>query len=178
MRIIIALLLILNLSICLGQKYQDSIPSSYGYQVKLGQIVPDFILETPDGEKKAMSALRGKVVMLQFTASWCPVCRREMPHIEKDIWQRHKNNADFALYGIDLQEKHEKVTEFHKQIGITYPLALDIDGSIFYTFAQQNAGVTRNIIIDRDGKIVFMTRLFKQDEFDKMVKVINTLMEK
>ena len=178
MKHIVTLFLALNLSISAGQNYQDSIPSSYGYQVELGQIVPDFILETPDGKKTAMSALRGKVVMLQFTASWCPVCRKEMPHIEKNIWQRHKNNTDFALYGIDLQESPEKVAEFHQHMDITYPLALDIDGSIFYTFAQQNAGVTRNIIIDRDGKIIFMTRLFKQVEFDKMVKVIDDLLMK
>lgn len=177
MKYIVTLLLVLNLSISAGQIYQDSIPFSYGYKVKLGQIVPDFILETPDGEKTTMSALRGKVVMLQFTASWCPVCRKEMPHIEKRIWQRHKDNSNFALYGIDLQEKSEMVSKFHKQMGITYPIALDVDGTIFYTFTQQNAGVTRNIIIDRDGKIVFMTRLFKLEEFDKMVKVIDTLIE-
>ena len=66
--------------------------------------------------------------------------------------------------------------EFHEQIGITYPLTLDVDGDIFYTFAQQNAGVTRNIIIDRNGKIVFLTRLFKQEEFNKMVRAIDTLL--
>jgi len=161
----------------MGQDYQDKIPAEYGYKVELGQTVPDFTIETPDGKKVEMSELRGKVVMLQFTASWCSVCRKEMPHIEKDIWQRHKDNDDFALYGIDLQEDAEKVVEFHQQTGITYPLALDVDGDIFYTFAQENAGVTRNVIIDRHGKIVFMTRLFKQEEFDKMVEVIDTLLK-
>jgi len=42
--------------------------------------------------------------MLQFTASWCSVCRKEMPHIENEIWQKHKSDSNFALYGIDLKE--------------------------------------------------------------------------
>jgi peroxiredoxin len=161
-----------------AQTFQKEIPADYGYIVKLGQTVPDFDLVLPDGSKTSMKALRGKVVMLQFTASWCGVCRKEMPHIEKDIWQKYKGNKYFALYGIDLKEDKQKVIDFQKQIGITYPLALDLDGKIFYTFAEQGAGVTRNVIIDKDGKIVFMTRLFKEEEFEEMKKVIETLLSK
>lgn len=174
--LLIISLIALNASL-FGQNYQEEIPESYGYKVVLRQTVPDFTLELPDGSKTTMLDLRGKVVMLQFTASWCSVCRKEMPHIEKDIWQKHKDNKDFVLYGIDLQESAEKVIDFQKQIGITYPLALDVDGDIFHTFVHQNAGVTRNIIIDKEGEIVFLTRLFKREEFDKMVKVIDALLE-
>lgn len=161
----------------LAQTFQKEIPADYGYIVKLGQTVPNFDLVLPDGTKTNMKALRGKVVMLQFTASWCGVCRKEMPHIEKDIWQKHKSNKNFALYGIDLKEDKQKVIDFQKQTNITYPLALDLDGKIFYTFAEQNAGVTRNIIVDKNGKIVFMTRLFKEEEFEEMKKVIETLLK-
>lgn len=172
--IIIGLLIV---EACFSQTFQKEIPADYGYIVKLGQTVPDFDLVLPDGTKTSMKALRGKVVMLQFTASWCGVCRKEMPHIEKDIWQKHKSNKNFALYGIDLKEDKQKVIDFQKQTNITYPLALDLDGSIFYAFAEQNAGVTRNIIVDKDGKIVFMTRLFKEEEFEEMKKVIEELLK-
>lgn len=165
-------------TISFSQTFQQDIPESYGYKVELGQAVPNFTLELPDGTKTTIEELRGKVIMLQFTASWCSVCRKEMPHIEKDIWQKHKDNKNFALYGIDLQEKAEKVVDFQEQVGTTYPLALDVDGDIFYTFVHENAGVTRNVIIDHNGKIVFMTRLFKQEEFNQMVEVIDALLEK
>ena len=70
---------------------------STGYIVKVGEMAPDFTVTLTDGKQVNLSTLRGKVVMLQFTASWCGVCRKEMPFIEKDIWLKHKNNPNFAL---------------------------------------------------------------------------------
>jgi peroxiredoxin len=153
------------------------IPADYGYIVKIGQQVPDFSMELTDGKTVKMSELKGKIVMLQFTASWCSVCRKEMPHIEDDIWKKYKGNPNFALYGIDLDEPLDKVKEFAKQIPVTYPLALDPKGDIFYQFAEKGAGVTRNVIIDKTGKIVFMTRLYKEEEFQEMKKVIAELLK-
>jgi peroxiredoxin len=154
-----------------------NIPADYGYIVKIGQQLPDFEMTLADGKTVKTSDLKGKVVMLQFTASWCSVCRKEMPHIEKDIWQKHKNNKNFALYGIDLDEPLDKVEKFAKDIKITYPLALDPGGKIFYTFAEKNAGVTRNVIVDKTGKIVYLTRLYKEDEFSEMKQVIELLLK-
>jgi peroxiredoxin len=176
MRLLIIIGLLFMVQISIAQVKPQQIPADYGYIVKIGQQVPNVEMKLTDGKTVKMSDLRGKVVMLQFTASWCGVCRKEMPHIEKDIWLKHKNNPNFALYGIDLDEPLDKVIKFGKDVGITYPLALDPGGQIFYTFAEKGAGVTRNVIIDKDGKIVFMTRLFKEEEFNEMVKVIESLL--
>jgi peroxiredoxin len=156
---------------------QKEIPAEYGYIVKIGQEAPDFTIDLGNGEKKKLSSLRGKVVMLQFTASWCSVCRKEMPHIETEIWQKNKNRTDFALFGIDLDEPIDTVKKFQKDIKVTYPLALDPKGSIFYSYAAKGAGVTRNVIIDKQGKIVYMTRLYKEEEFDEMKQVIELLLK-
>lgn len=156
---------------------QKEIPADYGYIVKIGQQIPEFSMDLPSGKTAKMSDLKGKVVMLQFTASWCGVCRKEMPHIEADIWKKYKDNPNFALYGIDLDEPKEVVEKFAKQIPITYPLALDPKGGIFYQFAEKGAGVTRNVIVDKTGKIVFMTRLYKDEEFQEMKKVIAELLK-
>ena len=153
------------------------IPADYGYIVKIGQQVPDFTLTTTAGKTIQMKDLKGKIVMLQFTASWCSVCRKEMPHIEADIWKKYKDNPNFALYGIDLDEPKPVVEKFAKEIPVTYPLTLDPKGGIFYTFAEKGAGVTRNVIIDKTGKIVYMTRLYKEEEFDEMKKVIAELLK-
>ncbi len=66
----------------------------------------------------------------------------------------------------------DKVLKFREDIAITYPLALDPGADIFGLFAQKEAGVTRNVIIDRSGKIIFLTRLYERKEFEEMKKVI------
>jgi len=146
-----------------------------GYIVKVGDMAPDFTITLTDGKSVKLSSLRGKIVMLQFTASWCGVCRKEMPHIEKDIWLKHKNNDNFALIGIDRDEPLEKVIKFGKSTGITYPLGLDPGADIFAKYALRNAGITRNVLIDRDGRILMLTRLFNEDEFNSLVKKIDEL---
>ena len=153
------------------------LPDERGYIVNVGDMAPDFTVKTTDGKSFKLSDMRGKIVMLQFTASWCSVCREEMPFIESDIWKRHKDNSNFYLVGIDRDEPLEKVQEFVKQTGITYPMALDPGADVFALYADRKAGITRNIIIDKNGKIVMLTRLYNKEEFAEMCKIIDKLID-
>ena len=146
-----------------------------GYIVSVGDEAPDLLLEYTDGQKIQLSDLRGSVVVLQFTASWCSVCIQEMPHLEKDVWQRFKDDG-LKLIGIDKDEPIDVVRKFQKKVGTTYPIALDPGSKHFTKFAHKNSGVTRNIVIDRNGKIAFLTRLFDKVEFQQMIDVIERLM--
>ncbi len=157
---------------------QQVTPDAVGYIVKTGQTAPDFEMTLTDGSRVRLSSLRGKVVMLQFTASWCGVCRKEMPFIEKDIWQKHKDNQDFTLYGIDRDEPLKKVQAFVQQTKITYPMALDPGADIFALYADRKAGITRNVLIDKEGKIVLMTRLYNEEEFTALCAKIDELLKK
>lgn len=150
---------------------------STGYIVRVGEMAPDFTITLTDGKQVSLSSLRGKVVMLQFTASWCGVCRKEMPFIEKDIWLKHKNNADFALIGIDRDEPLDKVLAFAKSTGVTYPLGLDPGADIFAKYALRESGITRNVLIDKEGKIVKLTRLYNEEEFASLVQAINEMLK-
>ena len=168
----------LNSEALLEGEASENADDERGYIVKVGDMAPDFEMTLSNGERVQLSSLRGKVVMLQFTASWCGVCRKEMPYIESDIWAKHKDNADFALYGIDREEPVEKINELIEKTGVTYPIGLDPEADIFKLYAEEKAGITRNVIIDRDGRIVMLTRLFEMDEFNEMVQVIDGLLEK
>lgn len=150
---------------------------STGYIVRVGETAPDFSIMLTDGKQVSLSSLRGKVVMLQFTASWCGVCRKEMPFIEKDIWLKHKDNADFALIGIDRDEPLDKVLAFAKSTGVTYPLGLDPGADIFAKYALRESGITRNVLIDKEGKIVKLTRLYNEEEFASLVQMINEMLD-
>jgi len=150
-------------------------PDDRGYIVNVKEKSPDFTLDFPDGSQISLKDLKGQVTLLQFTASWCHVCREEMPHIEKEIWKVYKNMG-LNVIGIDRDEPAEVVTSFAKEVEITYPLALDPGADIFALFADRDSGVTRNIILGPDGKIVFLTRLFEIQEFDQMKRVIHNLL--
>ena len=151
-------------------------PDSVGYIVRVGDIAPELEMELTDGQKVKLSDLRGKVVMLQFTASWCGVCRKEMPFIESDIWQKHKANPNFALYGVDRDEPVETVKAFAEKTGVTYPLALDPGADHFAKYADRKAGITRNVLIDKTGKIVMLTRLYNEEEFTTLCKKIDEML--
>lgn len=148
------------------------------YLVKVGDVAPDFTLSLTDGTEFTLSKNRGKVVMLQFTASWCGVCRKEMPFIERDIWLPNKDNKDFVLLGIDREEPLEDVKKFAESTGITYPMALDSKADVFASYAERKSGITRNILIDRDGCIVKLTRLYNEKEFGELVQAIDSLLGK
>ncbi|MDR2027103.1 MAG: TlpA family protein disulfide reductase [Prevotellaceae bacterium] len=149
-----------------------------GYIVKAGDTAPDFEIQYEDGTIKNLSSFRGKIVMVQFTASWCGVCIKEMPYIESDIWQKYKNRDDFVLLGVAYKEDFDKIRSLVSKTKISYPVVPDKSGESFHKYAGKNAGVTRNVIIDRSGKIIFQTRLFDRKEFDAMKKVIDSELKK
>lgn len=180
--VIITLLSVIGVSI-FANNYLKEINTQkvdkYGFLVKVGEVAPTFSTQIANSNKTFnLANYKGKVIMLQFTANWCGVCRKEMPFIEKEIYQVHKNNKDFVLLAIDYKETLEKIKALTKATGVSYPIGFDKNGEIFHKYAAKKAGVTRNVIIGKDGKIVFLTRLFERKEFNKMKAVIAKELEK
>ena len=147
-----------------------------GYKVKVGDQAPEIDLKLLDGQIINNENIKGKVVVFQFTASWCSVCIKEMPHLEKEVWQRFKDD-DFLLIGVDLMEDLEVVKKFIINTEVTYPFTIDKDGSFFESFTLTKAGVTRNIVVDQTGKISFLTRLYDEKEFAQMIEHIYQLLK-
>lgn len=182
-KIFLSLLLLVSFAFVQAQNNNGNVAESdvtvyeHDYIVKVGDVAPDFTLEMLDGTKFTLSEQRGKVVMLQFTAGWCGICRKEMPYIESDIWLKHKDNKDFVLVGIDREETKEAILPFIEKVGTTYPIAMDSNGDVFASYALRGAGITRNILIDRDGKIVMLTRKFEEPEFKALVEKIDAMLE-
>lgn len=146
-----------------------------GFKVKLGEKAPDFDFTLTNGKKAKLSDFAGKPIMLQFTASWCGVCIKEMPHIENEIWKAYRNEGLIVL-AIDRDEPLAKAKELIKKTKITYPVALDPGAEIFGKFASKKSGVTRNVIIDKNGEIVFLTRLYDPKEFKAMIRKIKSIL--
>ena len=160
--------------VCIAIVFNQT-PDDRGYIVNVSEKSPDFILDFPDGSQISLKDLKGQITLLQFTASWCHVCREEMPYIEKEIWKVYKNTG-LNVIGIDRDEPVDVVIKFAKDVQVTYPIALDQGADVFALFADRNSGVTRNIVIAPDGSIVLLTRLFEIEEFNNMKRVIHNLL--
>lgn len=149
-------------------------PDARGYIVQVGDTVPSFSLTDVNGQTYTHESLLGQTYILQFTASWCSVCRAEMPHLETEVWQAFQDR-DFVLIGVDLDEPRDKVAEFTERMGVTYPMCPDPDGAVFYSIAAPKSGVTRNVVVNAEGQIVMLTRLFEEDEFARMASLVDDL---
>jgi len=88
---------------------------------------PDFSVATPDGKKLSLKDFRGKIVFLNFWASWCVPCREEMPAMEK-LHEEFKNK-NFTVFAIAVKDRKQDSMDFVKELKLTYPIGLDPDGN-------------------------------------------------
>ena len=122
-----------------------------GAVAKEGFAAPDFTLDLLGGDKVSLSDLRGKVVLVNFWTSWCPPCRLEMPAIEKTY--RSYKDLGFVVIGLNLtaQDSEQAAAEFAKEVGITFPIALDRDNAVGNLY--RNTALPTSFFIDRNGVI-------------------------
>lgn len=136
---------------------------------KQGTVAPDFNVEMFDGSHIRLSELRGKVVLVNFWATWCPPCREELTRVQAEIIDRFAGE-DFVFLPIARGEEHDTVAAFRKRMGYTFPMGLDPDQRIFRRYA--NNYIPRNFLIDRDGKIILASIGYDKAEFEKLITTI------
>ena len=121
--------------------------------IHAGDMAPDFTVEMLDGSKVTLSALRGKVVLVGFWATWCPPCRQELSHMQKDVIDRFAGK-DLVVLPISRGEKRKTVEEYIAKMGYTFPIGLDGDQSIYRKYASNY--IPRSFVVGRDGKVVYV----------------------
>jgi Peroxiredoxin len=142
-----------------------------------GDMAPDFTVEMLDGTKVKLSDLRGKVVMLNFWATWCGPCMMEFQEIPEKI-VKHFEGKNFVLLPISRGEKREVVESKMKSLkekGINFPVAIDPTKAIYSLYATQY--IPRNFIIDQNGKVVFFTVGLEGDALGEITKKVDELLK-
>ena len=122
---------------------------SQGSAIEIGEKAPDFSLADINGKPVSLSVFNGKVVILDFFASWCPPCRLEIP----DFIELEKSYGDkgFAMIGVALVKAGE-AKEFAGKMGINYPVLVD-DGKVAEIYGPIRS-IPTTFIIDKSGKVV------------------------
>lgn len=117
--------------------------------VNEGQLAPDFTLQLISGGNLTLSELRGHPVVLNFWASWCPVCQKELPVLQTAMTEWESQGVN--VVGVNLREDATTVEKFATANNLTFPLALDTDGIVAQNY--QVLGIPTAIFIDSEGVI-------------------------
>lgn len=122
------------------------------YGVKVSVAASDFSLPTLRGNYVKLSDYRGKVIFLNFWATWCPPCREEMPSMEA-LYQRLKGR-DFEMLAVSIDRKGKEVVgPFVEKYGLTFPVLLDPENKTYNLYGLR--GIPETFIIDKNGVIVY-----------------------
>lgn len=122
-----------------------------------GQQAPDFVLKSASGENLRLSEYRGKVVVINFWASWCGPCRKEMPELDK-LYKRY-HDVGFTVLAVNMDEQQDTALDMATRLGVTFPVLHDAGQSVSRLYDVDAMPAT--VIVDRDGLVRSVHRGFR-----------------
>ena len=132
---------------------------------------PDFTLKTLEGPNLRLQEQRGKVVLLNFWATWCGPCREEMPQLNK-LFEKYRP-LGFTLLGVNIDEDPRNAANVATQLGVKFPVLLDTDKRISKLY--QLSTMPSTVMIDRDGRVRYVNRGYKTGtelEYDQQIRAL------
>ncbi len=152
-RLLILALVVLALAALgglLGWAVANNAPATAGSGARrVGRVAPDFTITSFDGARFRLSEQRGKVVVINFWASWCIPCRDEAPFLER-AWREYKDKG-VVFVGVDIQDTESAARAYIKEFDITYPNGPDVTGEITMDYGVSGIPVT--FFVDKEGRV-------------------------
>ena len=140
--------------------------------VSLGMKVPGFKYEASKGKSASINDLKGKLVLINFFATWCGPCKVELPKIQAEIWNKHHANPKFVMLTFGREHNWSEVYKFKQDNGFQFAFYPDPTRGVYGKFATQL--IPRSFLIDEDGKIIYMSEGFDENHFNELVKLIDS----
>ena len=148
--------------------------SAYGGQsltpYKGAQPAPDFELVDVDGDNHRLSDYRGKPLIINFWATWCPPCREEMPSMNR-AWSKVKD--DVSMLAINVGEDEDTIFIFSADYPIDFPVLLDRSGDVIRNWPVK--GLPTTFVLDREGKIRYMAVGAREWDDDALLEIVKSL---
>lgn len=158
-----------------AKEVKSFIPPKEEAEVDLkGEKAPEFTLHDLEGITHSLVQQKGKVVVLDFWATWCGPCRMSIPFIQK-LHEQYKDKG-VVVWGINAERNEETVKKFVAEQKLTYPILRDVKGEVFRKYSV--SGIPRILLIDQEGKVVVDYTGFSKDAEKEMEETIKKLLEK
>lgn len=138
--------------------------------VKAGDKMPVFTIVSDNGTKTSSSSLKGKVVLVNFFATWCPPCQKELAEIQKTLWPKYKDDPDFALLVVGREHTDAELVKYNEKKGFTFPLYPDKNRAIYSAFAKNL--IPRSYLIGKDGKVIYVSKGYSEEDFTLLMEKI------
>ena len=132
---------------------------------------PDFTLRSLEGPNLRLKEQRGKVVLLNFWATWCGPCREEMPQLNK-LYDKYRASG-FTLLGVNVDEDSRNAAGIAGQLGVKFPVLFDSDKQVSKLYDL--SAMPSTVLIDRDGKVRFLHRGYRtgtETEYDQQIRTL------
>ncbi len=139
--------------------------------LQIGEKAPDFTLKTIQGENLNLAEQRGKIIVINFWASWCGPCRKEMPVLQQ-FYEKY-NDLGVSVWGVNVEQENQAGRDFLKGLNLTFPILFDQTNNISATYEVK--AMPSTVIIDRDGIIRYVFRGYKDGYEKKYAKAIKKL---
>lgn len=138
--------------------------------VKEGEQMPAFTIVSDNGTKLASSSMKGKVILVNFFATWCPPCQKELAAVQETLWPKYKDNKNFELLVIGREHTDADLQKYNEKKNFTFPLYPDKSRAIFDAFAKNL--IPRSYLVGKDGKIIYATKGYTDEEFAELMNKI------
>jgi peroxiredoxin len=139
--------------------------------IALATPAPDFTLKSLDGPNLRLQEQRGKVVLLNFWATWCGPCREEMPQLNK-LYEKYRPSG-FTLLGVNVDEDSRNAAGIAGQMGVKFPVLLDGDKRVAKLYDL--SAMPSTVLIDRDGRVRFLHRGYRsgtESTYDQQIRAL------
>ena len=130
---------------------------------------PDFTLRTLEGKNLRLGEQRGRVVLVNFWATWCGPCRQEMPHLNK-LYDKYKASG-FMLLGVNVDEDTRNAVAVADKLGVRFPVLPDADKRVSKQYDL--SAMPSTVLIDRDGRVRHVHRGYQsgyEDTYDRQIR--------
>ena len=131
--------------------------------IKVGDQMPAFTIVSDDGKQISSASLKGKVVLINFFATWCPPCQKELAEVQQKLWPKFKDNKNFQMLVIGREHTDAELAKYNEKKGFTFPLYPDKNRAIFGAFAKNLT--PRTYLIGKDGKVMYAGKGYTEEEF-------------